>query len=633
MPDLPDVPIFPVSEPRRLRSLAPLVAGFLLLVAVVAATGGIVGMQRRAAIDVRHAFEQRNEIANLLSALQDAETGQRGFMLAGEDAYLRPYERAVGQIEAGLHTLGDVFAAEPAMVEAITRLRSVTAEKLAELRDTIALRKEGRNEEAMELVRSDKGRRLMEEARAVIGQLGASVADRLRIRQARMGTMANRLQFAVSGAVLLAVLLAAYAIFDARSRSRRLARAHSDLRRTHAALVSANATRERLEEQLRQSQKMEAMGQLTGGLAHDFNNMLAIIMGNLHLLKRRLGGENAQVQGYADQALDAGVRAATLTQRLLAFARKQPLTPEPIDCNRLLADMSELLRRSLGESVRVETVLAGGLWRTEADANQLENAILNLAVNARDAMRGVGRITVETANAHLDDRYAAENLGVPPGQYVMIAVSDTGAGMSPEVAARAFDPFFTTKEVGQGTGLGLSQVHGFVKQSGGHVKIYSEPGNGTAVKIYLPRRRGDGTEAPVRTADTGPVPEGNAGEIILVVEDDAGVRRMAVEALRDLRYTVIHADGAERALQLIEGNPGIALLFTDVVMPETSGKQLADAARQRKPALRVLYTTGYTRNAIVHNGIVDADVQLLGKPYTLEQLARKVRQVISSEAA
>lgn len=633
MPDLPDVPIFPVSEPRRLRSLAPLVAGFLLLVAVVAATGGIVGMQRRAAIDVRHAFDQRNEIANLLSALQDAETGQRGFMLAGEDAYLRPYERAVGQIEAGLHTLGDVFAAEPAMVEAITRLRSVTAEKLAELRDTIALRKEGRNEEAMELVRSDKGRRLMEEARAVIGQLGASVADRLRVRQARMGTMANRLQFAVSGAVLLAVLLAAYAIFDARSRSRRLARAHSDLRQTHAALVSANATRERLEEQLRQSQKMEAMGQLTGGLAHDFNNMLAIIMGNLHLLKRRLGGENAQVQGYADQARDAGVRAATLTQRLLAFARKQPLTPEPIDCNRLLADMSELLRRSLGESVRVETVLAGGLWRTEADANQLENAILNLAVNARDAMRGVGRITVETANAHLDDRYAAENLGVPPGQYVMIAVSDTGAGMSPEVAARAFDPFFTTKEVGQGTGLGLSQVHGFVKQSGGHVKIYSEPGNGTAVKIYLPRRRGDGTEAPARTADTGPVPEGNAGEIILVVEDDAGVRRMAVEALRDLRYTVIHADGAERALQLIEGNPGIALLFTDVVMPETSGKQLADAARQRKPDLRVLYTTGYTRNAIVHNGVVDADVQLLGKPYTLEQLARKVRQVISSEAA
>jgi CheY-like chemotaxis protein len=376
---------------------------------------------------------------------------------------------------------------------------------------------------------------------------------------------------------------------------------------------------------------MEALGQLTGGLAHDFNNMLAIIIGNLSLLKRRLERGEPAVERYAEQALKGADRAATLTHRLLAFARKQPLAPEAIACNRLIAAMSDLLRRSLGESIRIETVAAPDLWTTQADANQLENAILNLAVNARDAMPKGGRLIIETDNVHLDEAYAAQNPGVPAGQYVLVALTDSGSGMPPDVAAKAFDPFFTTKPVGQGTGLGLSQVYGFVRQSGGHVAIYSEPERGTTVRLYLPRHFGDAAEMERVTPTM--LPEGSAREVILVVEDEDGVRDLAVEALRDLRYTVIHAEGAKDALQMLDTHPEIALLFTDVVMPEVNGRELAEAVHQRRPDLPVLFTTGYTRNAIVHNGLVDADVQLLAKPYTLEQLALKVRQAMVREAA
>ena len=386
MPDTTDAAALPSPEPRRLRSLAPLIIGFLLLVAVVAATGGLVGMQRMTAADMLRGFEQRTRLANLFSALQDAETGQRGYLLTGDDAYLQPYRSALSEIETGLNQIGNAFSADPALMEDVGRLRAVSSAKLTELSATIDMRRAGRAEDGLALVRANQGKRLMDEARVILGRLGSAVSDGLKERQSRAATMSSRLQVAITGAVLLAIALAAYAILDARTRNRRLARSHALMSDTYAALVAAHADRERLEAQLRQSQKMEAMGHLTGGLAHDFNNMLAIIIGNLHLLKRRLGNEVHPVRGYADQALDAATRAATLTQRLLAFARKQPLTPEPIDSNRLLAGMSDLLRRSLGESVQVETVLAGGLWPTDADANQLESAILNLAVNARDAM-------------------------------------------------------------------------------------------------------------------------------------------------------------------------------------------------------------------------------------------------------
>jgi PAS domain S-box-containing protein len=380
------------------------------------------------------------------------------------------------------------------------------------------------------------------------------------------------------------------------------------------------------EDALRQAQKMEAVGQLTGGVAHDFNNMLAVIMGSLDLLTRRVGVEDPRSKRYLDAAMDGAKRAAALTQRLLAFSRQQPLRPEAINVNRLVSGMSDLLRHSIGAGIRLETVLAGGLWSVNADPNQLENVILNLGVNARDAMPDGGRLTIETQNAHLDARYVASQPGLPEGQYVMIAVSDTGTGMTPDIIAKAFDPFFTTKETGKGTGLGLSQVYGFVKQSGGHVKIYSEPGEGSTVKIYLPRI--------IATTDTDDVdrpydpPTGEAQEVILVVDDEAAVRQFSVDALSELGYRVFEADGYTGALRLIEQQPGIALLFTDIVMPDANGRKLADDARMLRPGLKVLYTSGYTRNAVVHNGVVDPGVELIGKPFTVDQLAAKVREIL-----
>ncbi len=388
----------------------------------------------------------------------------------------------------------------------------------------------------------------------------------------------------------------------------------------------------RTQDALRQSQKMEAVGQLTGGIAHDFNNMLAVVIGSLDLLRRRLVGEDARSRRYLEAAVDGAQRAATLTQRLLAFSRQQPLKPEPTDLNKLVAGMSELLRHSLGTDVRLETVQGGGLWRANVDPNQLENVILNLAVNARDAMPEGGRLTIETQNAHLDERYVASEPGLSLGQYVLLAISDTGSGMPADVIAKAFDPFFTTKPVGKGTGLGLSQVYGFIKQSGGHVKIYSEVGVGTTIKVYLPRVMGSHQATP-SSYTLLDLPLGDEQELVLVVEDEPAVRRFSVDALGELGYRVLEADGAEAALQHLDDHPDIALLFTDIVMPDVNGRRLADEARRRRPDLKVLFTTGYTRNAVVHNGILDPGVEMIGKPFTIEQLAAKVREVLDTDVA
>jgi PAS domain S-box-containing protein len=383
------------------------------------------------------------------------------------------------------------------------------------------------------------------------------------------------------------------------------------------------------EDALRQAQKMEAVGQLTGGIAHDFNNMLAVVIGSLDLLGRRVGAGDPRSKRYLDAAVDGARRAATLTQRLLAFSRQLPLKPEPLDANKLVAGMSDFLRHSLGGDVRLETVLAGGLWRTHADPNQLENVILNLAINGRDAMPDGGRLTIETANCHLDGRYAATHLGLQAGQYVLIAVTDTGSGMPADVIAKAFDPFFTTKAVGKGTGLGLSQVYGFVKQSNGHVKIYSEPGQGTTIKVYLPRLIGTEGEHHDEQVLTD-MPLGDRQEVVLVVEDEPAVRQFSVDALTELGYRVLEADGAATALRLLDAHPEISLMFTDVVMPDVNGAKLADEARRRRPSLRVLFTTGYTRNAVVHNGVLDPGVELIGKPFTIDELAAKVRDVLDA---
>jgi signal transduction histidine kinase len=381
------------------------------------------------------------------------------------------------------------------------------------------------------------------------------------------------------------------------------------------------------EQSLRQSQKLEAVGQLTGGVAHDFNNLLTIILGNLEGLKRQLADADPRVLRRLDNATHGAERAATLTKRLLAFARQQPLNPVAVDINRLMNGLADFLRRGVGEHIELEVVGSGGLWPVEIDAAELESALLNLAVNARDAMPDGGKITIEAGNAYLDEAYCRSHPDLRAGQYVMVSVTDSGTGMSREVAERAFEPFYTTKPSGQGTGLGLSQVYGFVKQSGGHVKIYSEPGEGTSVKLYLPRFYGE--TAPAESA-AGEIHRGGPGERVLVVEDDADVRAYVAETLAGLGYQVLEANSGERALKLLDEQSGVDLLLTDVIMPGMNGRQLANEARRRWSGLKVLFMTGYSRNAIVHHGRLDPDVELIQKPLSTEQIAQAVRRVLDA---
>ena len=382
---------------------------------------------------------------------------------------------------------------------------------------------------------------------------------------------------------------------------------------------------------LRQAQKMEAVGQLTGGIAHDFNNLLTVVTGNIDMANRSLaasGSSDARARRALDNAQKGAERAAALTQRLLAFSRRQPLAPKPIDIDRLVLGISDMLNRALGEIVELEIVTSPGLWRVEADPNQLESALLNLAVNARDAMPGGGKLTIETTNVRLEDSYAANHAEVSPGQYIAISVTDTGTGMSKETISRVFEPFYTTKEVGKGSGLGLSMVYGFVKQSGGHVTIYSEEGHGTTVKIYLPRLLGEQVVEDEAHLTQG-LERSRRQETILVVEDDDDVRAYTVDCLRELGYRVLEAHDGASGLRLIERQADpIDLLFTDVVMPNITGRELADKARALQPGLKVLYTSGYTRDAIIHGGRLDPGVDMIAKPFTYQALGQQIRDVL-----
>ena len=395
----------------------------------------------------------------------------------------------------------------------------------------------------------------------------------------------------------------------------------------------ANETKERMqaEEALRQAQKMEAIGQLTGGVAHDFNNLLTVIMGSLDSIRRHLDDpvkqlDTSRLRRLQSMAFQAAERASTLTARLLAFARRQPLKPEPVDVNRLATGLTDLLQRTLGERVSLETVTTPGLWLAKADRAELESAIVNVAINARDAMPDGGKLTIETSNAWLDEDYVKGlTEPVPPGQYVMIAVADTGHGMDRRTLDRVFEPFFTTKAVGKGTGLGLSQVYGFVRQSGGHIRIYSEPQVGTTIKLYLPRETDPAARASAPQRET--IADGGS-ETILVVEDHDGLREYSTSVLRELGYQVLEAAEGGEALKLLKARRDIQLLFTDVVLPGLNGRQLADEALRVRPDLKVLFTTGYTRNAIVHDGRLDQGVDLISKPFTFAGLAAKVRQIL-----
>lgn len=387
---------------------------------------------------------------------------------------------------------------------------------------------------------------------------------------------------------------------------------------------------QKTEEALRQAQKMEAVGQLTGGIAHDFNNLLQGIIGSLDIIQRRVAqGRTGDLERFLNAATTTANRAAALTHRLLAFSRRQPLDPKPVKANQLVSQMEDLLRRTIGESIQLEMVLAGGLWTTKCDPHQLESAILNLSINARDAMPAGGKLTIETCNAHLDSAYAAREREVKPGQYVCISVSDTGTGMSADIIAKAFEPFFTTKPIGQGTGLGLSMIYGFARQSEGYAKIYSEVGKGTAVKLYLPRHYGEGEE----TEELPQITEQHLaqhGETVLVVEDEPVVRDLVVEVLSELGYNAIEAHDGPTGLNVLQSKQKIDLLVTDIGLPGLNGRQIADAGRQLRPELKVLFMTGYAENAMLASGFLEPGMQMITKPFSMENLATRIREMVES---
>ncbi|MET0360530.1 MAG: CHASE3 domain-containing protein [Sphingobium sp.] len=617
-----------VTSFNATRKILPLVAGVLLLTGTAVSAIWLSARQEEATDWIRHTMQVQSSLNHVQLSIVSAETGQRGYVLTGDTAYLAPYENAVNTMPAAIEALTRDTADNPQQQANVARLAPLLRERMELLSASVALTGMKKSKEAMQLVRSGRGLNMMHDIRAIVRAMRETEQRLLDMRTERAASVTLLARAVLFGSAIFTVLFALFVVPDGLRRVRQIERAN-------LLLQSEIAERSAAQTQVRQLQKMEAVGQLTGGIAHDFNNMLAIIIGSLDLARRRLTGQEHPRLGAAiDNAMSGAQRAATLTSRLLAFSRRQPLEPRVLDINRLVGGMSEMLRRTIGEAIRVETVLSGGLWMVNADPQQIENALINLAVNARDAMPGGGKLTIETANAELDDRYARAHDEVTAGQYVVISITDTGSGMTQEVMNRAFEPFFTTKNVGQGTGLGLSQVFGFAKQSHGHIKIYSELNEGTTVKIYLPRHVGieiGQSQAPDR-ADDAELPMGRVDEIVLVVEDEANVRRMSVDALRDLGYTVIHAEDAERALAKLSAHPTIALLFTDVIMPGMTGRQLVDKAREERPDLRVLYTTGYTRNAIVHSGVVDHDVHFLSKPFTVAALARKVREVLSQDA-
>ena len=658
----------------------------------------------------------------VLSDVQDAETGQRGYLITGRDVYLAPYTAAVLSLPGNMARLRSLAQTEPSLGSRLALLETMVGSKMAEMARTIAAARAEGLDAARTAVQSDLGRATMDAIRRAVSEVLAEQDSRVsqRVAEAEATEKFVFVAAIIGTALAVMVLLGGGLLLFQRNRQLRLAEAGLaqqtrllqatldnvqdgigafdaagqlvafnsrfftllglplELARAGTPLaelekaerdhprsvlsgdhrgesgpvqlsldgrdleVFRNAMpkggfvitcldvtrRAQAEATVRQAQKMEAVGHLTGGMAHDFNNLLQVITGNLELLARA-----APLQGRAAvhlaSALGGAERGARLTAQLLAFARRQPLDPRVINLGRQVRDMTDLLRRTLGEQIEVEASVAGGLWNTLADPGQVENALLNLAINGRDAMPDGGKLTIELANAFLDDSYADSHLEVAPGQYVMLAVSDTGSGMSPEVAARVFEPFYTTKAEGEGTGLGLSQVYGFVKQSGGHIKLYSELGQGTTVKLYLPRSRrpADVAEAPL----AGPVEGGT--ETILVVEDDVAVREAVVEILSDLGYSVLKAGDAEAALSVLSSGARVDLLFTDVVMPgPVKTRDLARRAQALLPSLKVLYTSGYTANAIIHDGRLDADVLLLSKPYRREELARRVRRVLGSPA-
>ena len=711
---------------------------FVVLIGLVALVGGVTWERSNAALTAqawtRHTYEVLGTIRELDLAAHDAETGQRGYLLTGQDAYLAPYNAALGRVAFLQGELQRLTADNASQQARLRALAPVLQRKLEELAQTVQLRRDAGLESALQTVRTGLGLELTGRIEAA---LSAITAEEQRLLGQRLAAADRRAAWVMwlllAGAALAISMLiwAALTLNRAWSRSyraeaeqriaairlrtsldslsqgvgvfgpdraltnwnncfqmlldlpRAMVRAGTPYAAFHEHLSADGAPLLESEEQirhasspdgpvlfergweggrlleirrtampdggfvltvsdltkraqadavLRESQKMQAIGQLTGGIAHDFNNLLTVILGNLELMRDRPGDEE-KLATRVERATWAAQRGATLTRQLLAFARKQPLAPAALDFAAIMPELVPLLRRTLGEHIDVRYVETAGLWPAMADAAQLESAVLNLALNARDAMAGGGRLTIELANKVLDEDYAKRHAEVSAGDYAMLAVSDTGHGMTEDVRRRVFEPFFTTKPDGQGTGLGLAMVFGFAKQSGGHVKIYSEPGEGTTVRLYLPRAIGVSTFAAQRSSPPIELTRGSA--TILVVEDEPAVREVAVAILSDLGYRVFQAADGEEGLRVFGAHVGaIDLLLTDVVLPgKIRGRDLAERITAMRPEVRVVYMSGYTENSIVHNGRLDDGVQLISKPFKREQLARKIAETLARRTA
>ena len=613
-----------------------ILVGFGLL--AIATLALIVGLFRSREADmwVVHTFQVQQTAQALLISTRDAESAVRSYLLSGDGKDLDQFEPSLTDAGSQLKALAELTSDNAVQQNRVQILGTLIQSKDEQLKKCVGLAKSGQRDAALAVINSRDDRQTLAKIRAGIEEVLDTERTYLDLRQAHAAQSRYVLAGLIGLALLTATILAGVLAISTRTAVQGL------LERT-AELETESKLRQEAEETLRQSQKMEAVGLLSGGIAHDFNNLLTIIIGNLDTMRRALvdaanPGTVAELRSKLTKPVESALKgansAAQLTQRLLAFSRRQALEPARVDLDRLVSDMIEILHRSLGEDINIETVLGAGLWPTFVDAHQVENVLLNLALNAKAAMPKGGHLTIETANCYLDDAYVERFGDIEAGQYVLLCVSDTGTGIRTEILDRVFEPFFTTKPQGEGSGLGLAMVHGFVKQSGGHIRIYSEQGHGTTVKIYLPRATGDEKVAAVpagKPARATPTAGARKDETVLVVEDNDGVREYAVEVLEQLGYRVLAASDAKEALRLLSDGKHVDLLFTDIVLPGAiTGRVLADQAKDIRPDLRVLYTTGYTRNAIVHQGRLDPDVHLLNKPYTQQSLARKVRDMLDS---
>jgi signal transduction histidine kinase/ActR/RegA family two-component response regulator len=649
-------------------------------------------------------------------AIQDAERGQRGFLITGQEAYLEPYTKARERLPHLMVDLQRAASVSADQQERLLKLQTDITTKMNELASTITAMRQQGYEAAKTIVNTDAGRLSMEAVTADLTLIMDAADVRLNARLERVSAAEERatLTFVIASIIsAIALMTGAFllerayrraaiseqvlqatldnvregvAAFDYGGRLRawnnsfiamlgvaggqirrgaplpleganklaarireleaaartagRSALVENEGERGASVEIFHNPTadggfvttlldvteRRKAEEALRQAKKLESMGRMTGGVAHDFNNLLTVIIGSLGLLRGTIGRDDKALERI-DMMSVAAERASRLTKQLLAFARRQPLQPEIVNLGHVMQEVLPLIRRAVGESITVKCVTAAGLWNTAVDTSEFQSAVLNLSINARDAMPEGGKLTIEMANAALDDAYAARHAEVEPGEYVLSAITDTGKGMDAETMEQALDPFFTTKPAGEGTGLGLPQIYGFVKQSGGHLKIYSEAGEGTTVKLYLPRSLGQETDQPTRAAALAKT----GTETVLLVDDDEIVRTTVASMLEDLGYTVLLAQSGAEALTILERGVKIDLVFTDVVMPGAiSGRQLAERAVEIVPTLKILFTSGYTENAIVHNGRLDPGVEFLSKPYSREQLAAKLRRVFDS---